>query len=128
MFEVSSREMKDRQDVNIGTEVVLAGEIKYGVSTDQIVSLKQVLERLEYLAKSDVIAINVSALTFWDSLGVNSILGPIVKKINKELASRGKQPVSVIGPKESDLFYAARDKFPESGGRACRGTTHLQNF
>ena len=52
----------------------------------------------------------------------------IVKKINKELASRGKQPVSVIGPKESDLFYAARDKFPESGGAGLPWYDSLAEF
>lgn len=115
MFKIDFKEIRDKQDINIGTEVVFSGSIKYGLAPDKIRELQTAMNKIEALSKTDIIALNVQNLEFWDSLGVNTVLGPVVRKINKELLSREKQPVSIIGSKKSDNYLAAKDKFPESG-------------
>lgn len=115
MFKIEFKEIRDKQDINIGTEVVFSGAIKYGLPPDKIRELQTAMNKIEQLAKTDIIALNIQSLEFWDSLGVNTVLGPVVRKINRELSSRGKQPVSLVGNRKSDNYLAAKDKFPEVG-------------
>jgi len=128
MFSLETRELVSKEGVNIGFEIRLSGELIYGTPVEKYKELKKMIQRVEQLAVSDVIAVNVLNLNRWDSLGVTQTLKPIIQ-INRGLLSKGRVPISVIGKKESDNYYAARDKFiQENDTELLPWHENLQSF
>ena len=128
MFEVEYVTIRDTDDVDIGTEIKLTGEIRRGLGSGDEQKLKSIKEEIENHIKKDVVAINLLGLSRWDSLGIFSILDSVVKTINPVLIKKGKTPISIIGRKKSDVFVATRDKYPDSGGNGLPWFTSLDEF
>ncbi|MDD5656196.1 MAG: hypothetical protein PHF00_02965 [Elusimicrobia bacterium] len=112
MFTFQKTKFSNKRAINIGCEVGLEGELVYGSPLSDFASVERLVKELETLAISDLIAINVSKLDRWDSLGITKLIGPIIK-LNRKLAERGRLPVVIVGDKSSDNFRAVRDKFPK---------------
>jgi hypothetical protein len=128
MFKITYHDLIDVKGVNIGLEVRLEGELRYGISETQIEELEQVKRKILGRIMSDVIVINVLNLKRWDSLGINSLLAPFATKINEDLISKGRIPVSIVGDRKSDVFNAAKDKFIENGTDILPWFDSLETF
>ena len=110
-FSIENHPLANSDGVVIGVEVIFHGELVHGTPALTYKELQNKISELERLAASDVIAINLTDLYRWDSLGVTNVLEPIAR-INRWLKSRGRFPIGIIADKDSDNFKAARDKFP----------------
>lgn len=115
MFTVKDQIISDKNGIGVGHEIILEGELRRGMPVQKIQELQKLEEKIAELSKTDIIALNVSSVSIWDSLGIFNLLDDVVKKINPDLLKRKKHPISIIGDINSDNFLAVRDKYPESG-------------
>lgn len=128
MFEFEYVSLKDNDEIEVGLEVRLTGEIRRGISNSKTGELESVVKNIEEKTKEMLVIIDVRELQRWDSLGVFAILNQVVNDINPSLISSQKTPVSVIGLKDTDVFWAAKDKYPDCGEAILPWYSSVEEF
>ena len=112
MLTLDSEHILSDEKINIGKVYKISGEIRYGIDSGNLEPLIQLMEKIKKEYLSDVIVFNLTELKRWDSLGVRVII-PIILKLNEKLEKKGRNPIGIIGNIDSDLYIAAKDKYPD---------------
>ena len=128
MFKYEYESLKDKDEIEVGLEVRLTGEIRRGISESKTDELESVVKDIEEKTREMLVIINVTKLQRWDSLGVFAILNQVINEINPSLISSQKIPVSVVGLKDTDVFWAAKDKYPDCGGEVLPWYSSVEEF
>lgn len=93
------------------TKVSLKGELRRGLGQSAaLLSFQAELPSLEKRAVSGLIIFDLTELTYWDTMGI-TLLIPVVNRIN----TRIKKRAGLIGPTDTVVYEAAKDKFGAVG-------------
>lgn len=98
----------------IGYIYKLTGKIGYVTDTKEFQQFVASMKTISEEFKSEVIALDITELTRWDTLSLRAIF-PVLIAANKELKTKGKALISVIGDQSKDVFDAASERYPENG-------------
>jgi hypothetical protein len=91
------------------TILTLKGEYRRGLGElPAIMNLPEELESLEKSAAKKVLVVDLTALSYWDTLGINEIV-PRIKRINQKYGARA----GIVRSKDDVVFEAAKLKFDE---------------
>lgn len=101
-------DINDTQDLIF--EVKISGELKRGWDIEENTTLMETLSTAVQKSKSKLIIFDLSALTFWDTMGITKILDAIIY-INKMRSLRA----GIISPTDEMLFIVAKQKYSEVG-------------
>ena len=112
MFTLGIEHILNDEKINIGKIYKISGEVRYGIDSNELKPLIQIMEKIKKEYLSDVIVFDLTELKRWDSLGVRVII-PIILELNKKLERKGRNQIAIIGNISSDLYIAAKDKYPD---------------
>ena len=112
MLQLNFKHILNDEKISIGKRYEISGEIRYGIKSDDLKPLFQIMENIDKEYLSEVIVFDLTQLTRWDSLGIRTII-PNILKLNEKLEKKGRSLIGIIGDENSDLYAAAKDKHPD---------------
>lgn len=112
--EIEIEKVFNNEQVHVGYVYKLRGTFVYGVPVSTITKIRDQIGKLRDESMTDLVAIDTSELVRWDSIGVTSVIEPVIEA-NRLLAKKNRTPIHLIGEisNENDRFKAVKDKFPD---------------
>lgn len=114
MNSVTKKSLINRQGIRIGYIYELIGKVGYVTETEEFQRFHKLFESIKTESRIEVIVIDVTKLLRWDTLSLRSIY-PALIAANRDLLSKRKAPISIIGDKTKDPFDAASERHKENG-------------
>ncbi len=107
----------DNENVQVGYIYKIIGTFVYGAPVSTVEKIREQMAKLKDIALTDLVAIDTTELKRWDSLGVTSVIKPIVDA-NQQLIKKGRAAIYLIGDLNTDKFKAVKDKYPQFNSTA----------
>lgn len=100
------------KNISVGKKISAIGFLRRGAPAEEIVAVEKEIAKVKDWYLSELVILDFSQLEELDSIGIRNTI-PHIITYNKELIKKGRFPISIIGNKDSDVFYAVKDKFPD---------------